>query len=135
MILPGCPVEHLAWLSAEPYAYGSSDCCTRVADALLPVYGADLMALFRGRYSSKTGFLRLLQRKNCAGLAEALDHCLEQHGFVRTDAPWREYAIGLAVLKLANGIIEAPAFLVDGMWHGSTRDGFFAVEQVSIAWQ
>lgn len=133
--MPGCPVEQLAWLSAEPYRYGTSDCCTRVADALLPVYGVDLMAAFRGQYSSKAGFVRAMRDEGCMTLAQALDFCLNANGMYRSDDAPRDFAIGLASLDTGNGVFEAPAFYIDGMWHGSTQDGFFAVERVNVIWQ
>lgn len=47
--------------AAVPFAWGSNDCCTFVADAIDAMTGRDVMADLRGRYSNAFGALGLTQ--------------------------------------------------------------------------
>jgi hypothetical protein len=75
--LPDWPARLMRFLSeqrAAPFAWGTADCCTLAADAVLALTGRDPMAAYRGRYRSETGARRLLARHG--GLEGLLRHVL-----------------------------------------------------------
>lgn len=55
-----------------PFAWGSHDCTTFAAGAVLALTGADRMGEFRGRYSTPIGARRALRRYGRGTLAKTL---------------------------------------------------------------
>jgi hypothetical protein len=55
-----------------PFAWGSSDCLTLVADAALALTGSDPLAAHRGSYQSGAGATRRLKQAGHADLGAAL---------------------------------------------------------------
>lgn len=49
--------------AAKPFAYGETDCCLFVADAVFAMSGVDLAASFRGRYHSRKEALAVAKKR------------------------------------------------------------------------
>lgn len=64
---------YLEPLRLRPFAWGSHDCTTFTAGAVLAMTDVDPMPEFRGRYSTAIGSLRALRRFGAGTLARTLD--------------------------------------------------------------
>ncbi len=56
-----------------PFAWGSHDCCTFAAGAVLAMTGEDRMEEFRGRYGTARGSVVALRKYGAGTLASTLD--------------------------------------------------------------
>lgn len=64
---------YLEPLRARNFAWGTHDCCTFTAGAVLAMTDVDPMPEFRGRYSTAIGSARALSRYGAGTLAATLD--------------------------------------------------------------
>lgn len=64
---------------AMPFAWGSNDCCLFSADAILAMTGVDLMAGYRGKYSSALSAVRAF--KAVGGLESGVVASCKSAGF------------------------------------------------------
>lgn len=64
-------------LRLRPFAWGSHDCCTFVAGAVVAMTTVDPMAEFRGRYTTARGSVRALRKLGAGTLAGTLDRKFE----------------------------------------------------------
>lgn len=55
-----------------PGEWGVSDCLLTAADAIEAVTGEDVMARWRGRYSTEKGAARLLRKEKCKTVDDAM---------------------------------------------------------------
>ena len=67
----------MAYASA-PFAWGSKDCLTQVADACEALTGHNPMGISLRRYSSEEAALALLRRRGCTDVGEALARTFEE---------------------------------------------------------
>lgn len=100
----------LALRQAQPFAWGTADCCTFAFDAVAALHGRDPVAALRGSYSSATGALRVLAR--FGGIEGLADQHLGpriavhqvQDGDIALLHPWvREDDHGTGALGVAYG--------------------------------
>ena len=66
---PGALVGFLNARARTPFAWGSNDCCSFAADAVVAITGTDPMADLRG-YDSETGAGRVLVKCGVGGFEE-----------------------------------------------------------------
>jgi hypothetical protein len=65
-----------------PFAYGSFDCLSFAAGAVALLTGTDIMAPFRGKYSTHTGAMRIARRVyGSRTVPEVLAAMMQQHGW------------------------------------------------------
>jgi len=65
--------DYLGPLRALPHRWGTHDCCTFCAGAVLAMTGVDPMPEFRGRYATERGSLIALRRLGAGTLEATLD--------------------------------------------------------------
>src|SRR5262245_4335752 len=74
------PVD-VFWDRCEgPIRFGVNDCCIALADTILAAGGPDLMAGYRGRYSTAIGFARAFRRAGHETLAAACEAAFRANG-------------------------------------------------------
>lgn len=115
------------WQRCEgPIVYGVNDCCMTVADVILAAGGPDLMADYRGRYSTRLGFVRAFRKAGFLELAEAVRASFVAHG-TDADAP-RDFDVAV-VTWLDSGVrATSPAFYSGGFWCLRSERGMVASE-------
>ncbi len=95
--------------------YGVNDCCMALADTILAAGGPDLMADYRGRYSTKIGYLRIATKAGFSSVEAAVLDGFRRHGEI-VDAP-RTFNVSLVPHVDHGGRRLAPAFFHDGRWN------------------
>lgn len=115
----------LFWTRCEgPIVFGANDCCMTVADVILAAGGPDLMAEYRGRYTTRLGFVRAFRKAGYSELSEAVTASFASHG-VEVDEP-RDFDVAV-VTYLNNGErTAAPAVFHSGFWFVRTDSGALA---------
>ena len=131
--MPGCLTDFLDQCE-RPVVYGSDDCCTAVADAVAHHYGFDIMAGWRGRYRTALGFNRIIRKAGFATFEEAYEATCIEAGLTETAEP-QNWALGLIRFMDGSKRCTAPAFYLDGFWHGRASGGPIISEKVIKAWQ
>lgn len=63
-------LEH--FIKEENFEWGKRDCCLWTADILKAIHGVDFAKPFRGTYSSRKGFAKLLIKSKVKNLEELL---------------------------------------------------------------
>jgi hypothetical protein len=99
----------------KPFAWGTHDCCTFAADAILSFTGVDIASDFRGKYHDMRGAFRTI--KEVTGgttIADAAAHCAQKHGLTQLASPL--FAQRGDLVLVANG-----AQLVSGIVHLNGR--------------
>lgn len=101
-------VETIARHQAEPFAWGQSDCITRIADLALAMTGVDPMADLRGGYDSAAGSAGVLKDQGFVDIEAALAAHFEpvapalarrgDCGIVMTESGKREVKAGVIVM-------------------------------------
>ena len=82
--MAGVLVQYLREGAAKPFSTPDCDCTSWVADWVLLQTGKDPMAFWRGKYTTRFGYLRLLRREP-DGLAGAAHQGLLSSGAVMID--------------------------------------------------
>lgn len=68
----------IAEYDAKPFAWGTADCLTLVADSCMAVTGMDPLLPVRGEYSSAEEASQLMAARGCADVLGALGQVFEQ---------------------------------------------------------
>lgn len=130
---PVIPIETInrhvdKWLST-PFAWGKSDCCTSIADLIKDTHGYDPMRYFRGRYRSKSGFVRMLHTDGYATIYEALVDVARDHD-------WREPTTDDASIGIDQDRTAIYVRHESGFWIARSMTGYSTVRDRSIeaAW-
>lgn len=93
--------EYIMALSDDPvFIWGERDCAMAAADAVLAMTGVDILAAFRGKYSTAAGSVRALKRYGTGDLRTTFDTLLPERpiGMARRgDVVMHEGAIGICM--------------------------------------
>lgn len=101
--------------------FGRNDCCVTVADVIMAAGGPDLMAPYRGRYTTRLGYVRAFRKAGYWDFAEALRAAFSTHG-CQVDVP-DNFDVAI-VSHLRDGEpVTSPAFFHSGFWHTRTEAG------------
>jgi hypothetical protein len=74
--------------AAQPFAWGTNDCCLFAADAIHAFTGTDLAGDFRGKYTDEASAMALCQSvTGTATIEAAAVHCAQQHALVEYQHP------------------------------------------------
>jgi hypothetical protein len=66
-----------------PFEWGVNDCCLWAADCILANTGVDIADDFRGKYTTKLGAFRTIQKvTGGTSVADAAAYCATKHGLV-----------------------------------------------------
>lgn len=119
----------LFWRMAEGgIVFGRNDCCMTVADVLAAEGRVDLMAPYRGRYTTRRGFARLIARSGHRTLVDMMAAALDVHAR-RVDVPAR---LDVALLKHFDAMtqveIVSPAIFDAGFWFVRSDSGALVVK-------
>lgn len=133
--MAGSPLSKLFELIERPIQYGTNDCCTMVADCLKEHYGQDLLGIFRGRYTTKLGFSRVMRREGCDSLVEGVLLALRNAGFEKSDAEEKDFDVGVATIQISKDKIQIPMFFYGGRWHGGCEYGLISIKEVDFKCQ
>lgn len=113
------------WTRCEgPIVFGVNDCCMTVADVILAAGGPDLMAEYRGRYSTRLGFVRAFRKAGHLDLSEAVTASFAAHG-AEVDAP-RDFDVAVVTYLSDGERTAAPAVFHSGFWLVRTDTGALA---------
>lgn len=113
------------WTRCEgPIVFGVNDCCMTVADVILAAGGPDLMAEYRGRYSTRIGFVRAFRKAGHLDLSEAVTASFTAHG-TEVDAP-RDFDVAVVTYLSDGERTAAPAVFHSGFWFVRTDTGALA---------
>lgn len=113
------------WARCEgALVHGVNDCCMTVADTILAAGGPDLMAEYRGRYTTRIGFVRAFRKRGHATLEEAIAAAFDAHG--ERVAFARDFDVGIASYLAYGRPAVSPAFHQDGFWMLRSEHGLFA---------
>lgn len=99
---------------AAPFAWGKSDCCLTVADCLVAMGLPDPMAVYRGRYDSERGAMRMFARDG--GLEGAMDARMAEGGYFFCEA-------GGAVGLVETGIGPTVCLRIGTYWYAKSESG------------
>lgn len=115
------------WTRCEgPIVFGVNDCCMTVADVILAAGGPDLMAEYRGRYSTRIGFVRAFRKAGHLDLSEAVTASFTAHG-TEVDAP-RDFDVAVVTYLSDGERATSPAFYSSGFWCLRSERGMVASE-------
>ena len=64
----------------EPFAWGTNDCALFACNVILEITGVDFAEEFRGRYRSRRGAIRALNKIAGLGLEKLADHLADREG-------------------------------------------------------
>lgn len=103
--------------------FGTNDCCTALADTILAAGGPDLMAGYRGRYTTALGFARAFRKAGHETLVAACEAAFAAHGEMVDEPEDFDVAmIGHFDLTHQRTIVS-PGFFYDGVWLTRTDRG------------
>lgn len=98
--------------TAEPFAWGTNDCCIFPADAIQAMTGTDIAADFRGKYTDEASAFALIRTVTGGStVADAAAYCAKKFGLEeladKTGRPTPLFAQrgDLVVLENAGGLI------------------------------
>lgn len=110
------------WDGCEgPIKFGVNDCCMVTADVILAAGGPDLMAGYRGRYTSARGFVRAFRRAGHETLPAASLAMLRGVGKEVFDP--RDYDVALVAYYEKDALNVSPGVFHDGFWHVRSNKG------------
>lgn len=92
--------------AAQPFAWGSNDCCTFPADAIQAFTGVDLAAPFRGKYTDEAAAFAAI--RSIAGgrtVADAAAWCAQQQGLTEHLHPLMAKRGDLVVMQNEGSLI------------------------------
>ncbi|MFC5385200.1 DUF6950 family protein [Aquamicrobium segne] len=103
--------------------FGQNDCCMVVADVIVAAGGPDMMASYRGRYSTRLGFIRAFRKMGHVSLDAAVMAEFSRYGHL-VSAP---QDFDVAVVSYADGDrpMTSPAFFHSGFWCLRSERGMF----------
>jgi hypothetical protein len=128
--LPADLAQHQRIGMTAPFVLGKLDCSLWVANWVQKQTGVDLAADWRGQYSTRAEYLRLLNAKG--GLVRVAARALERVGAERIDpAAARPGDIGVIVTE------DGPALAIryELAWRAKTVDQLSATPHASFAWR
>lgn len=133
-------MEIFASRVSQPLQWGENDCCLALADTVAPVWGFDPVERFRGRYNSRTGFLRLLKKEDCQSLEELTVKLATEIGARPFEAETPEnFDLGFVYAGNPAGqalvINGLPAFFYQGLWVGITVNGMIGLPEAAFMWR
>jgi hypothetical protein len=74
--------------SKMPFAWGTNDCCTFAADAILAMTGTDIAAPFRGKYTDLASALGAIKAVTKVGkVSSGVAHCATKAGLAELTQP------------------------------------------------
>lgn len=95
-----------------PFAWGSNDCATFAADAILANTGTDVAEDFRGKYTTQLGALRTIQQvTGGTTVADAAAYCAAKHGLIEHTHPLMAKRGDLVVIENDGNLIAAVVHL------------------------
>jgi hypothetical protein len=102
--------------ASVPFAWGTNDCCTFSADAVLAMTGTDIADDFRGKYTDeKSAFLLIRSLTSGSTTADAVIYAAAQHGLV-------EHTYPLMAKRGDLVVIDNAGTLIAGVVHLNGRD-------------
>lgn len=72
--------EHWDATAGMPGAWGTRDCATAFFDAVAAITGEDLIAEFRGRYTTELGAAKLLRKQGCDTIEQFAEKLFRDRG-------------------------------------------------------
>lgn len=121
-------IDVLQDLAEEPWRRGVNDCFVAAADQVKAWFGVDPMARYRGRYTSLTGYLRIIRKDGYADAREAFRGELERAGFVPTVGARLDGDVALASYREDGRQAVAPALYFSGFWHLRSKAGWVCLD-------
>ena len=112
---------------AGEWRRGVRDCFTAASDQLAAWFGVDPMERYRGRYTTLTGYLRIIRKDGYRDAQEAFSGEMEAHGFRETDGPWMDRDVGMIAFPDNGKPATAPALFFEGGWHIRSRTGWLVL--------
>lgn len=118
---------------ARPMIWGVDDCALWCADVLRPALGVDPASLFRNRYTTPRGYLRVLKREGFQDLGEAI-------ATVASDLGWSEIDPSDVVVGDL-GVAAHPAGMTaciakgNGFWIARHANGWGAIVAVRTTYR
>jgi hypothetical protein len=101
-----------------PFEWGTNDCATFAADAILANTGIDIADDFRGKYTTQLGALKTIREvTGGTSVADAAAYCAAKHGLV-------EHTYPLMAKRGDLVVIENDGNLIAGVVH---LNGFHAI--------
>lgn len=97
-----------------PIVYGRNDCCMVLADVIAAAGGPDMMASYRGRYSTRLGFVRAFRKAGHMALDKAVTAEFERCGVSVTEP--RDFDVVMAGYRSLGAMVASPAFFHSGFW-------------------
>lgn len=130
------PVEMLFSSAEQPFQWGENDCCFAVANSLEQIYQKNFMDRFKGRYSTLTGYRRLLKSEGFESLEHAMDSVLGAGvlGMKKTQEETGDWQIGLAKMNIETILLDMPMFKFGALWHGRSHAGIITLPNISVKW-
>lgn len=124
-------IEFLRDLNGRKFEWGSNDCCLSTFEAVEVMTGVDLVASYRGHYTTALGSKRILKKRGhsdlCSAVSELLGEPLENPGL----AGQGDVALVNSELGEALGIVFGHGVYCVG------ESGLFLVEfsEIQQAWR
>lgn len=119
----------LFWARCEgPIVYGVNDCCMTLADVLAAEGLPDLMAGYRGRYTTRRGFVRAFRAAGHRTLDAAATAVMAGHGRRVQIAQRLDVAIVRHFDRVTQSAVGSPAFFADGFWFLRSDAGGVAIK-------
>lgn len=115
------------WERCEgPVSFGANDCCMTIADVILAEGGPDLMEGYRGRYTTRRGYLRAIHREGHGSVAAAAEAMLARVG-TPVSVPCN-FDVAVASYLADGKVVQSPAFFHGGFWCLRSDAGMFAAQ-------
>lgn len=115
------------WERCEgPIVYGANDCCMTLADVIMAAGGPDLMASYRGRYSTRLGFVRAFRKAGHMALDKAATTEFRRCG--QPVAEPRDFDVAIVAYADGGRRQVSPAFFHSGFWCLRSERGMLASE-------
>lgn len=126
------PLEPMMMASCGQIIWGANDCCMAVSDTYQSLLGLDLMARWRGRYTTRRGAIRIVRKDGHKAIEEAIVATAEELGFSEVDRP-ADFDLGLVQIRddVSGEDMICPAIYLDRWWNMRGPHGFLSVDHVA----